>query len=90
VIRRGLEKTEDLWPAVRQGFDLLKQVAQILGNEERLTGEQVRGRFLAAVERMKETAEDARQAGQEKLAVALEHFVKVSAVTNRGYSTATT
>lgn len=79
MISRGLEKTEDLWPAVREGFDLLKQMADVLRNEELLSGEQVRERFQEVVQRMKETAEDARQAGEQKLAEALEHFVKVSA-----------
>lgn len=78
MISRGLEQTEDLWPAVRQGFDLLKRMAEVLRNEELLRGEQVRQRFADVVQQMKEAAEQARQSGQEKLAEALEHFVKVS------------
>jgi hypothetical protein len=78
LIREGLEQTEELWPEVRQGFDLLKQMACVLKNEELLTGEQVRQRFAGVVERMRQVAQRARESGQEKLALALEHFVKVS------------
>jgi hypothetical protein len=74
-----LEKTEELWPEVREGFDLLKRMAAVLSNEELLTGEQVRQRFTQVVGEMAQAAERARQGGQEKLAEALEHFVKVSA-----------
>jgi hypothetical protein len=63
---------------VREGFDLLQRVAAVLSNEELLTGEQVRQRFWAVVGEMTQSAERARQGGQEKLACALEHFVKVS------------
>lgn len=56
----------------------MKQVADVLRNEDRLSGEQVRERFVAVVARMEETAVDAKQAGQENLTEALEHFVKVS------------
>jgi hypothetical protein len=78
VIREGLEQTEGLWPEVRAGFDLLKQMAAVLKNEDRRTGEQVRQRFGQVVERMAQAAQRARQSGQENLAEALEHCVKVS------------
>jgi hypothetical protein len=63
---------------VRQGFDLLKRVAAVLRNEELLTGEQVRQRFSQVVGEMAQAAAGACEAGQEKLAEALAHFVKVS------------
>jgi hypothetical protein len=79
VIRAGLEQTEELWPEVREGFDLLKQMAAVLSNEGLLTGEQVRQRFGQVVGEMAQAARRARAGGQPKLAEALEHFVKVSA-----------
>src|SRR5262249_54042283 len=60
------------------GFDLLKRMAGVLKNEELLTGEQVRQRFTGVVEEMAQAARQTRQGGQDKLADALEHFVKVS------------
>jgi hypothetical protein len=63
---------------VREGFDLLKQMAEVLGNEELLCGEQVRQRFGHVVGQMAEAARHARESGQQKLAEALEHLVKVS------------
>jgi hypothetical protein len=79
VIRAGLEQTEELWPEVRTGFDLLKRMAGVLRNEELLVGEQVRQRFNEVVLEMTRAAGQARASGQEKLAAALEHFAKVSA-----------
>jgi hypothetical protein len=79
VIHAGLEKTEQLWPEVLQGFALLKRVATVLRNEELLRGAQVRQRFTHVVAEMTQAAARARAAAKEKLALALEHFVKVSA-----------
>jgi hypothetical protein len=62
---------------VRAGFDLLKRMAAVLKNEGLLTGAQVRERFGQVVGEMAQAARQAREGGQEKLAVALEHFVKV-------------
>jgi hypothetical protein len=78
VIEEGLEQTAGLWPEVRTGFDLLKRLAAVLKNEELLTGAQVRERFGQVVGEMAQAARQAREGGQEKLAVALLHLVKVS------------
>lgn len=64
---------------MRVGFKYLKRVARILSNPEGRAGRDVRRRFRRAVRQMKAAAGRARQRGQAKLAVALEHFVKVSA-----------
>ena len=78
MIRAGLAQTADLWPEVRRGFDLLKRMAEVLKNEDRLRGEQVRQRFAGVVGAMAAAAGPARAAGQPDLAAALEHFVKVA------------
>ena len=78
IIRDGLEQTEDLWPEVREGFALLKRMAQVLANEGLHTGEEVRRQFHDVLEEMSTAATRAREGGQGKLAEALEHFVKVS------------
>jgi len=77
VIRTGLERTAQLWPEVRAGFGLLKQMAEVLRNEALLSGEQVRGRFAEVAQGVAQAARQAREGGQPKLAAALEHFVKV-------------
>jgi hypothetical protein len=78
VIQEGLEQTKDLWPEVSTGFDLLRQMAAVLKNEELLCGEQVRQRFGQVVAPMAQAGRQARECGQEKLAEALEHVVKVA------------
>jgi hypothetical protein len=78
VIRQGLAETEPLWPEVREGFDLLKRLARVLKNEGLHTGEQVRAKFDVVLKQMSAAAQRARERKQEKLAEALEHFVKVS------------
>ena len=78
MIREGLEQTEGLWPEVRKGFDLLKRMAEVLKYEELLTGAEVWQRFGQVIEQMGQVARQAREGGQQKLAEALEHFIKVS------------
>jgi hypothetical protein len=53
-------------------------MALVLENEGLLTGEQVRQRFGQVVEQIRQAGQQARERGQEKLAEALEHFVKVA------------
>ena len=77
MIQDGLDQTEDLWPEVEAGFDLLKQMAAVLRNDDLLCGEQVRQRFAHVVDQIRQAGRQARQGGQEKLADALDHFVKV-------------
>lgn len=78
MIEEGLKQTEDLWPEVEEGFGWLKQMAELLANSELLTGEQVQQKFRQLLDPIKQAAQRARQQGQEKLAMALEHLVKVS------------
>jgi hypothetical protein len=78
VIRDGLSKTKDLWPEVREGFGLLKEMAVVLRNDELLWGREVRQRFEVVVDRMQQASQQAHERGEEKLSEALEHFVKTS------------
>jgi hypothetical protein len=78
VLRDGLFKTKNLWPEVREGFGLLKEMAVVLRNEELLWGREVRQRFDGVVNRMRQASQQAHERGAENLSEALEHFVKVS------------
>ena len=40
LLRRGLEETADLFPAVRESYKWVKRAARILKNEERAAGEE--------------------------------------------------
>jgi uncharacterized protein (DUF934 family) len=71
-------KTKNLWPEVREGFGLLKEMAEVLRNDELLWGREVRQRFDVVVDRIQQASQKAHERGEEKLSEALEHFVKVS------------
>jgi hypothetical protein len=74
LIRKGLEKTRDLWPAVRVAFAWVHRVAHILKNEDGLSEErEVRLRLrglLGAMARHREKA--------GSLAAAITHVLKVT------------
>lgn len=78
MIRDGLLKTKDLWPDVREGFGLLKEMAEVLRNDELLWGQEVRQRFDVVVDRMQQAGQHARERGAENLSEALDHFVRAS------------
>ena len=46
VLRRGLEETAALWPAVREAYKWVQRVARILKNEEGLPTKKVRRRLV--------------------------------------------
>ena len=71
-------KTKDLWPEVREGFGLLKEMAVVLRNDELLWGQEVCQRFDVVVGRMEQASQQAHKRGEEKLSEALDHFVKTS------------
>jgi hypothetical protein len=77
LIRRGLEKTAGLFPAVRVGFGYVGRVARLLGRED-LSGRQVKARLRLLLGRMAAEAGRAQRRGQQGLAAQLRHFVKVS------------
>ena len=72
----GLQRTADLWPGVRAGFDLLHRAAHELGNERGLTGTGVRRRYKGVLHDVRAAAEQAASGGD--LRKGLEHFLKVT------------
>ena len=78
MLRRGLEKTAALFPEVRIGFRWVQRVTRLLDNPKGLPGEQIQKRWRVLLGRMRAAAERARERGQQDLAAALHHFVKVS------------
>lgn len=78
LLRRGLEKTAELFPDVRVGFGYLKEAARVLSNPDEKKGKQVRRQLRGLLTRMRHQAKRARKAKQKKLAEALEHFDKVT------------
>jgi hypothetical protein len=75
VLRRGLEGTAALFPAVRESYQWVKRAARILKNEEGLPAKKVRRRMVQLLARMRRaaatTSEPAVRAG-------LKQFVKVT------------
>jgi Transposase, Mutator family len=75
LLRRGLEETAGLFPAVRAGYQWVKRVARLLKNEERLSAKQVRRRLTGLLTRMRPAAATAQDAA---VSTGLKHFVKVT------------
>ena len=78
MIRRGLQRTAELFPAVRVGFAWVHRVARLLNNPGGLPGEKIKKRLRRMLGRMRAAARTARGRGQQGLAEGLRHFVKVS------------
>jgi len=78
LLRRGLEKTAELFPEVRQGFRWVHRVARLLDNADGLPGQKVKKRLRGMLARMRAAARRADERGQQGLAEGLRHFVKVS------------
>ena len=77
LLRRALEGTAELFPAVRAGFGWVHRVAHLLGRKD-LAGAQVRQRLRVQLGRMRAEATRAETRGDTALAQGLRHFVKVS------------
>jgi hypothetical protein len=75
VLRRGLEETAALWPAVRATYKWVKRAARILKNENQLPAKQVRRRLTQLLVRMRRAATTAEDAA---VVAGLKHFVKVT------------
>jgi hypothetical protein len=75
LLRRGLEETAALWPAVREAYQWVHRAARILKNEDQLPGKTVRRRLVQLLVRMRRAAatteEPSVQAG-------LKQFLKVT------------
>jgi hypothetical protein len=78
LIRRGLDRTAELFPPVRQAFAWVHRVARLLDNPRQLPGAQVKKRLRVVLGRMRAAAGRAQRGGQPELAEGLRHFVKVS------------
>ena len=75
LLRRGLEETAALWPAVREAYKWLKRVARILKNQEQLPAKKVRRRLVQLLARMRRASATARD---PKVGAGLKHFLKVT------------
>ena len=73
LIGRGLEATASLWPNIRQVFARVHEAAAILDNPAGDSGETVRGRYEALLERLRAEATEL-----PALAPAIAHFLKVT------------
>ena len=56
LLRRGLEETAALFPAVRESYKWVKRAARILKNEEGLPAKKVRRRLVQLLVRMRRAA----------------------------------
>lgn len=72
-MRKGLEQTQSLWPAVRVAFAWVHRAARILKNEKGLSARDLVRRFRALL-----GALSRHQAKAGSLAPALAHFLKVT------------
>jgi Transposase, Mutator family len=75
LLRRGLEETAGLFPAVRAGDKWVKRVARILKNAEQLPAKTVRRRLARVLARMRQATATAQDAAA---GASLKHFVKVT------------
>jgi len=75
LLRRGLEETAPLWPAVRATYRWVKRVARLLGKEGKRSGKDVRRGLSGLLSKIRQTASESKDpvvAGQ------LRWFVKVT------------
>jgi hypothetical protein len=75
VLRRGLEETAALFPAVRASYQWIKRAARILKNEEGLPAKRVRRRMVQLLVRMRRAA---TTTDEPAVRVGLKQFVKVT------------
>jgi hypothetical protein len=75
LLRRGLEETAGLWPAVRESFKWVKRVSGLLKDKEELSAKAVRGRLVSLLGRMRRAAATTRE---PSVGSGLRYFLKVS------------
>src|SRR5271157_2921348 len=75
LLRRGLEETAALWPAVREAYKWVQRVARILKNEEGLPAKKVRRRLVQLLGRMRRAA---TTTGEPSVRAGLKQFLKVT------------
>jgi hypothetical protein len=74
LVAKGLAATDGMWPAIRTAYDWVHRAAQLLKNEDELTGRAVRRRLEDLLAEMRDG-----QAAVGPLQPAVAHFLKVSA-----------
>ena len=75
LLRRGLEETAALWPAVRVAYRWVKQVAQLLKNHAALPAAALRQRLSRILRGMRQAA---ARTEADDLRQQLRHFLKVT------------
>jgi hypothetical protein len=75
LVRRGLEETARLWPAVRVAYRWVKRVARLLENKAQRAATEVRRRLSGILSQMRAAAARVREGA---LRAQLRHFVKVT------------
>jgi hypothetical protein len=75
LLRRGLEETAALSPAVRESYQWVKRAARILKNEEGLPAKKVRRRLVQLLVRMRQAAATTTEPSVRS---GLKQFVKVT------------
>jgi hypothetical protein len=75
LLRRGLEETAHLFPAVREAFTWVKRVSKLLKNDATLSASKVRRRLVQLLGRMRGAA---ATTSEPSVARGLKHFLKVS------------
>jgi hypothetical protein len=75
LLRRGLEETADLFPAVRESYKWVKRAARILKDEEGSPTKTVRRRLVQLLSRMRKAA---TTTGEPSVRAGLKQFLKVT------------
>jgi hypothetical protein len=75
LLRRGLEETAALWPAVREAYQWVNRAARILKNEDRSPAKVVRRRLVQLLVRMRRAAATTEE---PSVAAGLKHFLRVT------------
>jgi hypothetical protein len=75
LLRRGLEETADLFPAVRESYQWVKRAARILTNEGGLSAKKVRRRLVQLLVRMRQAAATTTE---PSVRTGLKQFLKVT------------
>jgi hypothetical protein len=75
LLRRGLEETAALWPAVREAYRWVHRAARILKNEGQLPGKAVRRRLVQLLVRMRRAAATTEE---PSVRAGLQQFLKVT------------
>ena len=75
LLRRGLEETAALWPAVREAYPWVHRAARVLKNENQLPGKTVRRRPVQLLVRMRRAA---ATTGEPSVQAGLKQFLKVT------------